>query len=221
MAPGILFGHNNLFTTLSPLTTSLTMLHAICIHLFSYIQGFEGTVRLLSTTRGQVKKIILTPSATGKRSPCGMGSAFPPSESYSSALHTVVGLLRVFAANVPEMPEMRCACPLLRSSDRRSNEPLRLSPLKRALARSSHRAPVRPNRPKRSHARSSSSALESLPPSSIPVRVPFASSMRDVVPPSMITVSVTTTSPVACRAPLFGPVNPAAGATPTAPRKPA
>ena len=32
------------------------MPHTICIHLFSYIQGFKGTVHLLSTTWGQVKR---------------------------------------------------------------------------------------------------------------------------------------------------------------------
>ena len=55
MTQGVLFGHNNPFTTYPP-WLSLFMLHTICIHLFSYIQGFKGTVHLLSTTPGQVKR---------------------------------------------------------------------------------------------------------------------------------------------------------------------
>ena len=81
--------------------------------------------------------------------------------------------------------------------------------------------PARPNRPERSHARSSSSVLESPPPSSMPVLMPIPSSIRDVVPPGVITVRTTTTSTVVRRASFFGLVNPAASATLTAPCAPA
>ena len=55
MARGVLFGHNNLLP-LKPLDYQLIYAAHRLYPSFLYIQGFEGTVRLLSTTRGQSGK---------------------------------------------------------------------------------------------------------------------------------------------------------------------
>ena len=81
-----------------------------------------------------------------------------------------------------------------------------------------HRAAQWRARPKTSKKQRRTPVLTLPPPLATPVWTPINSSIRDMVPLSMITVSTSMTNTVARRASLFGSVKPAA---PTAPHKPA